>query len=194
MNVLFQKAKLYSVFENLLNIIKADIKSVKIKKLENKKLKSIVDYYSKKYAIKPPSLLYHKASKSKPEETTISNRVYGREYNTPAFLLTVSIPITGDSELLNYMPSQSTDTFPEGELNKNDLTLFFKWHQDVKYELKAEYADKIELLEKYVGWISEDVNNFIPKMNEMITSTISKRLEGISKAKSVADELDLPTR
>ena len=194
MELLFQKARLYNVLENYLNTIKEDINSAAFTEFQNKDSNAIVEHFSQKYKIEPPALLYDKAFKSEPEEITISSRSYGREYNTPAFLVTVSIPVSGNSELLNFMPSQSTTTYPEGELTDNELNLSFRWPQNSKYELKKEYNERIELLKNYIDWIKEDVNRYIPKIADLIKSIVIKKLEGINNAKSVADEIDLPIR
>jgi|GEM_PF-5195900 len=194
MEQLFQKARLYPFLENYLNTVKEDINSADFTEFQNKDSNAIIEHFAQKYKLEQPVLMYDNAFKSEPEETTIPSRSYGREYNTPAFLVTVSIPVSGNPKLLNFMPSQFTTTYPEGELTNNELNLSFRWAQNTKYELKKEYNERIELIKEYIGWITEDVNRYIPKITELIKTIVTKKLEGIHKAKSVADELDLPIR
>lgn len=121
-----------------------------------------------------------------------------RDENRPFYLpgtqVTYFIPFKGDPELFNYKPSTFTYQPPEGRINGQVLELFFEGVDVSPDKIKGKFERALSELKRWLGWVSNQVQQFNEQLPPIIEDQIKARREKLLKDRGLVAELGFPLK
>ena len=118
---------------------------------------------------------------------------------SPGTRVTFYVPVGGDLELLECRPTHFEFEPPNASVGDGELS--FKYERS---EVEAVWADKddwprkpferdLKSLEKYLGWIADDLAEFNSLIQETVRQRIHSRRERLHDIRRRAEQLGFPT-
>lgn len=172
--------------------------NVSISDLINCDVEKLAHELSSINAYKTPVLNLKEATRSEPKtyigQSTdfFGKRPRTREVTTIDFY----IPFTGTSCLFNFTPSKRSSTFPFGEIRDNTLIIFIQYFSDQvnEFNIKSELDKQINLVNKFLNFIEEDVERHNRHLHVEIKKALMKRKSEASALTTQLDDFDIPVR
>jgi len=198
-NPLFNTDRLHNFLEKSKVQIYNEIDSLKANYLLSVNLEDVFEYLTDKYSIIPPELIKvdnnidielidQKENQLKKEDS------WGRIINVNANIYVFSIPFSGDEKMFKYQPSSSSSVLPYGNVNGQELHISFAVTDHDIDALKQEMNKQIHTIEKYLGWIKNDVIKFNNELKVMILERLKTRKEKLLKDQGLVSSLGIPIR
>jgi hypothetical protein len=116
----------------------------------------------------------------------------GRRY--PKTVVRLSVPFTGERDLLEYSPSTAGLTFPRGEVSGNTIQFdILMWgYQDDANRVKQELDSNRRLLETCATNMNQQVIQFNEGLAPQIKAAFAAKLDELTKQHSIFDDLGIP--
>jgi hypothetical protein len=116
----------------------------------------------------------------------------GRRY--PKSVVRLSIPFTGERDLLEYSPSTAGLTFPRGEISGNAIqfdTVMWGYPDDAN-RVKQELDSNRRLLETCASNVNQQVGQFNEALAPQIKAAFAAKLDELTKQHAIFDDLGIP--
>jgi hypothetical protein len=116
---------------------------------------------------------------------------HGKKY--PKQVARISIPFTGDSQLLNFTPSTCSTTFPRGQVSGKTIQFdVILWgYEDDGRRVKEQIDENLRSLDGYTANVVKDVKAFNEALPEKIKRAFNVKLEELTKQHSIFDSLGI---
>ncbi len=105
----------------------------------------------------------------------------------------ITIPFTGDRQLLEYTPNSATFNFPRGEVNGQSVqfdVIFWGYHDDNE-RVKQEIEQNRDMLESYAVNTNKQVKQFNEQLFEQVKPVFQTKLDELTRQLSVFDTLGI---
>ena len=112
----------------------------------------------------------------------------------------IYIPYEGDSDLFLYQASTSWHSPPEGRFTKDKLFISIKFlpysskEEEILNEVSKRIKSEIMKIEKNIGWINKEANEFNTDLPHFIQSQIQGRKEKIIISERIVAALNIPIK
>ena len=157
-----------------------------------------------KYFLMVPALKLDKIYQLEPEEVDIEVPFFQDPIIRKAFKqiksrytkgtkITIVIPFDGNPELFDFQPSTYLAKLPQGKVLGNELYLEYKSEYD-KNTLKNEINSDIQLIQKYINYLKEDIDKFNSSLENYIRNLINARKSRLLQARNLAMSLEIPIK
>ena len=123
-----------------------------------------------------------------------------RDRTRPAYLpgtqFTIVVPFEGDATLFDYAPSTFTSVLARGEVDRRscELKLTYTQVEPNPEEITREYEQDLNLISRYLGWVSQDVNTFNASLDQIVREAIGSRKARLQSAEEAVKGLGIPIR
>jgi hypothetical protein len=116
----------------------------------------------------------------------------GRRY--PKTVVRLSIPFTGEQDLLEYCPSTAGLTFPRGEISGDAIQFdILMWgYPDDANRVKQELDSNRRLLETCATNVNQQVRQFNEALAPQIKAAFAAKLDELTKQHAIFDDLCIP--
>jgi hypothetical protein len=116
----------------------------------------------------------------------------GRSY--PKQVARLSIPFSGEEDLLVYAPNSCGMTFPQGEVYGNTIQfdLILWGSADDAQRVKEQIKRNCDLIADYAGKINQQVRSFNESLPAHISAAFRMKLDELTKQHSIFDDLGIP--
>ncbi len=111
------------------------------------------------------------------------------------------IPFTGNPDFIHTTPSHSDSNPPRGRVEKNGnsggvvlISCSLPSDKADDQYVNSWIKDSIKTVEKYAGWVSDDVGRFNGSLEETARSAIEKRREQLEKQGALLKKLSIPIK
>lgn len=202
---LFNKGLLQVFLNSRLISLKKHIEDIPSNKLLKVNLERLVKESEKEFWIKLPELLENNLSVS-PSEISVKKDDFGRNTLNKATKFTVTIPFTGDQDLLLYEPQQSETNKPEIEkIVPSSIIFAITEDNPVSTEVSEKIKEVIKRIKLFLSWVKDTVDAFEPLspmrenndfrgFNELVTATakseIAKRQSQLKASEGIAQDIE----
>jgi hypothetical protein len=195
-NYLFCKGNLIDYLERRKLKIQEEIYGLDEDYILSVREEDLVEALKKKYNITPPILKINEQYQLNPREIDIEliqepNRVI-RPFYSKGTLISVVIPFEGDEELFYFTPSQFITEFPRGRIEESKLILEYKIANHDSKSLKSWIDKDIHLIESYLNWVKNDVDNY--NLEVYIRNLIKTRKCKLLNGRNLATSLNIPIK
>jgi hypothetical protein len=112
-------------------------------------------------------------------------------------LITVTVPFTGDSQPLRFMPSSFTSNPPQAWLRKQPgggLAILLEYGPLSSAQLDPDTVKQwrereLDELRKWTAWINQDLEVFSAQLAEVARQAVQRRKMDLMRQQSLRDEL-----
>ncbi len=170
-------------------------------------------YLVEKHSIIPPTLLEDQIYQDEPIDSeigiklpnpkrTVSGTMSGRPMGwtetdyvkVKGTAITISIPFTGEAELLKYKPSSRTSSPPQGEVELHEIKLRYEFPHHDADKLKERYENDLDGIRRYLKWVSGDVSGYNQSLPQVAENSIEKRRQKLLADRVASAALGLPIK
>jgi hypothetical protein len=106
----------------------------------------------------------------------------------------LTIPFSGEGDLLKFSPNPCGTTFPQGEVSGKAIQFdVILWGSpDDAERVKGEIRKNCDLIADYAGKINQQVKAFNESLPAQVQTAFTAKLEGLTKQHAVFDDLGIP--
>jgi hypothetical protein len=160
------------------------------------------DYLVATHGFEVPQLLTDQIEVDEPAESKVD--VSGdprraivdrsRPVYVPGTTFTYHIPFTGDQELMLLTPSTTTTIWPEGKVTPESEIVWSFTAATPQANPNHAFQQNLERIEKYVGFVRQDVEPWMGAFPGRVRSTIEARRQRLIFDRERAAQLGYPIR
>jgi len=137
--------------------------------LLGKDIDDALDSITKHYRLRLPSL-------GKPEAEVLEHAIR------------YTVPFTGNAQLFQYRPSQFQTIFPIADLRHDSLIFEFP-NAGTADEIKGRLNQELATIDKWLGWIKQDIEMFNSGLEDFIRPILESRKEKVERDQKLREEL-----
>lgn len=198
---LFCSDDLRQILEGVHRKAVSEIEGIEQNRFLNTSVEDLARYLIDRYSIDAPSLGLEQWSVSD-SETKIELRgpgisgLYenGRPVVIPGQRIEIWIPVVGSTDLLFARPSSTLMRVPAGRLEQGTLVLRFEVPNGDNRDLRQELDDEVSIIQRYLGWIRDDLAVFAAEFETVVRSAIDSRRSRILEHRGRIANLGIPVR
>ena len=198
---LFSKYDIFNITHNLKENVKKEVNNLDSNYFLNVSENELIDYLFDKLKMEVPIIKDDEIHAENSEVQVDISRDFSRDVinrSRPHFVLgtrtKIIIPFEGDAEYFDIQPSAWTTTYPYAEINKNEIILTYDQAQANAQQVKSAYERTLADIKKYLGWLSDNVNQFNEEIKPLIRQHISQRKEKLHASANMTEALGLPIK
>lgn len=147
-----------------------------------------------KYILEAPILKMEEMHLLEPKEIDVVSCDYNRFIYVKRTLVTVVIPFEGDEEMFYYSPSTFSFVIPQGKIYGNELHLEYEVTYHAQEYLKNKITEDIQLIQSYLNWVKNDVDNFNNSLESYIRDSIKIRKNKLLQDRNLVSSLNIPIK
>jgi hypothetical protein len=148
-----------------------------------------------RYSVNPPRLNLDQRYSPGAHDIRVSRAILGhsRLVYVPGTRVEVRVPFDGDPELFHLRPSKYTAP-PRGRVEGQELVV---WHEAAadsldQEQVKAQLDRELDLIQKYLGWVSADCTNFNDDLQREIEQAVKQRRTKVLQDRNLEAFLGIP--
>lgn len=197
---LFNSSSLSRFLDHKIGAVRAEISKLDADGFNSNSVEQIVEHMFSKYSISQINLDLEGADKSVNESNTEVCDLDLTARSIPSHLLTISIPIEGDIELLRLKPSTWSAELPSGEICGGNLVVYVntpshgRTHEEISAEAQKELDEKITLINKWVSWANNDLRGYQGGLQSKVRTAVIEREEELKKIDKVRSALKVSVK
>jgi len=110
--------------------------------------------------------------------------------------IAIHIPFSCDSILFNIHPSTYTTVFPRANVSSNELVFYYDFISSVDKpeEVNKKIEDEIGLIQRWAGYLNNDIDLFNRSINTIIDSELKARRERLDRDEQLLRQLVVPEK
>lgn len=199
--LLFNQGTLRDFLENKKKEIHEEIETLSEEYILNINMIEYKEYLLKKYFFTTPNLKKDEIYIDKKEESIDVSQDLGRviiDRSKPFYIkglkIIYHIPYDGDDFLFEYRTSQYTLNPPYGEISSNELLIEISALDKKSSEIKSGFDKIYSEINKWLGWVNQEVSNYNSSITSYIESIIEKRKSTLLKNSDLVSDLGFPLK
>lgn len=198
---LFSEENLRACLEGKKQALQKEIEGFDANYILNVNVDELTESLLSKYTLNPPSLIEDQITVEQDEtDVDISqdrNRIIfdrSRPRHIKGTEVKFFIPYRGDKELFKYQTSHFGPNHPKGIINNSELIVSITQVDHKQDELKKKFEELITLINKWLGWIPEEVNPYNESLPTIIPSKIQESQTKFQNDNSLVNSLGFKVR
>ena len=195
MRQLFRNGKLRDeIFEERKGEIKNQIENLSQNQVLYNNIDEMCESFISGYKMNNIFLKEDEIYQETPREIQVrkKSQIFKNYVNVDATQYEIIIPIEGDGTLLNYQPSLIISIIIEGNVENNNLHLYFTIDRSENLNQKVEST--IRCVRDYVQSINSGISAYNSSLERYIKSLISKRRAHLESSYQIARSLQIPIK
>jgi hypothetical protein len=186
MTILFNDTNFYGFSQALFEEAKKAISNISNKDFEKRSENQLFDEVFKEYKLDMPVLDESKISQKEPEDVGNNNTKF-------EFVIPIK---RGTKTLLTVCPTNHSTARPEGNPKSESLNCVYTKTSNTTTtdDINTEFRNNLQVLNKYLKWLNEDVNEHNKNLKSLISTIIQQRKQKAQRDKDDAQSLGFPVK
>jgi hypothetical protein len=112
-----------------------------------------------------------------------------RETSGSGSRVQIRVPYAGSPDLFECRPRKFTINPPDGVVDEDSLLIYASMSDKGAPEIEAELRKTLSEVERWLGWVAEDVSRFHKELLDSLQTRTKARRRAIEQDRGVLDEL-----
>lgn len=201
-SLLFSQGELAEFLEQRKSSLKKEVENYDADYILNVSEEDFCQYLISKYTLLTP-LIYKDKSyiyEHKEVDVDVSNdpmRVIfdrSRPFYIKGVQIVIAVPFEGDTELFYYRPSTFTFNPPAGKIVGQEIHLIYEMTKHDEEKLKKNFNYDLSEIEKYLGWVKQNVESFNNSLNTYVKQIVHERKNKLLNDLNLVNSLGIPIK
>lgn len=200
--LLFQSGDLAGLFADRLNEVRAEVDAAKEDQLLQVDEQAWAASLAERYRLQAPVLRSDNWSMDESEEVQVDVSGYpsrdvrdrSRSFYYPGYRVVVRIPFDGPGELFFLHPSEFTLNPPQAVVEGGEVLHIVEYPHDTEPDIRGGAEELVRNLERWLGFVGNDVDRFNARLTEEALRMIQTRRERLITNRERLQQTGIPIR
>ncbi|MFD4627304.1 hypothetical protein [Streptomyces sp. NPDC058475] len=191
---LFCNGDLDSGLRHQLGKIKNAVEAWKEDELLAQPEQDVIDSLTERFRVEAPVLDRGGLTQEPVSEADIPVREFGEQFKVRQTVVTLVVPFTGERDLFTMRPNQWTTSAPRAIVGSSHLKIHWTGQSVDPAAIKQSLDNQLNEIEKWLGWISAQVNTYNGQAAALIAQEVKARKSRILANRDLEAAIGFPIK